>query len=51
MMALGMSWMTRGGPASWPPGLPGQGASLGVAQRPLGAAGDTDNGYISSGRW
>lgn len=51
MMGLGMSWMTRGGPASWTPGLPGQGAPLGVAQRPLGAAGDTDRGYMSSGRW
>lgn len=51
MMALGMSWMTRGGPASGPPGLPGHGASRGVVQRPLGAAGDTDSGYISSGRW
>lgn len=51
MMVLGMSWMTRGGPASWPPGLPGQGASRGVGQRPFGAAGDTDRGYMSSGRW
>lgn len=51
MMVLGMSWMTRGGAASWPPGLPGQGGSRGVVQRPFGAAGDTDNGYISSGRW
>lgn len=51
MMALGMSWMTRGGPASWAAGLPEQGASRGVVQRPLGAAGETDSGYISSGRW
>lgn len=50
-MALGMSWMTRGGPASCGPGLPGQGGSLGVLQRPFGAAGDTDRGYISSGWW
>lgn len=51
MMALGMSWMTRGGPASWPTGLPELGASRGVVQRPFGAAGETDKGYISSGRW
>lgn len=51
MMALGMCWMTHGGPASGPMGLPGHGASRGVEQRPLGAAGDTDRGYISSGRW
>lgn len=51
MMALGMCWMTHGGPASGPTGLPGHGASRGVEQRPLGAAGDTDSGYISSDRW
>lgn len=43
--------MIRGGPASGAPGLPGHGASLGVEQRPLGAAGDTDRGYMSSCRW
>lgn len=51
MMALDMCWMTHGGPASGPTGLPGHGASRGVEQRPLCVAGDTDSGYISSGRW
>lgn len=52
MMGLGMSWITRGGPTSWPPpGLPGQGPSRGVVQRPLGAVGDTHSGYMSSGGW
>lgn len=51
IIVLGMSWMTRGGHTSGAPGLPGHGASRGVEQRPLDAAGDTDRGYISSVRW